>query len=57
MKNINLILFEKIYRIRKTEEKISKLYSEQEMRCPVHLSIGQGVAAGVCAALKKQIRF
>ena len=54
MKNINLILFEKIYRIRKTEEKISKLYSEQEMRCPVHLSIGQeGVAAGVCAALKK----
>ena len=54
MKNINLILFEKIYRIRKTEEKISKLYSEQEMRCPVHLSIGQeGVAAGVCAGLKK----
>ena len=54
MKNINLLLFEKIYRIRKTEEEISKLYSEQEMRCPVHLSIGQeGIAAGVCTALKK----
>lgn len=55
MKNINLFLFEKIYRIRKTEETISKLYSEQEMRCPVHLSIGQeGVAAGVCGSLKQK---
>ena len=37
------------------EEKIAELYSEQEMRCPVHLSVGQeGVAVGVCAALGKQ---
>jgi pyruvate dehydrogenase E1 component alpha subunit len=37
------------------EERIADLYPEQEMRCPVHLSIGQeGVAVGVCAALSPQ---
>lgn len=39
-------------RIRMIEEKIAELYPEQEMRCPVHLSIGQeAVAVGVCKAL------
>ena len=39
-------------RIRLVEERISELYSEQEMRCPVHLSTGQEAAAvGACAAL------
>ena len=34
------------------EERIADLYPEQEMRCPVHLSIGQeAVAVGVCAHL------
>ncbi|MCX5712974.1 MAG: thiamine pyrophosphate-dependent dehydrogenase E1 component subunit alpha [Candidatus Omnitrophica bacterium] len=42
-------------RIRMTEEAICELYPEQEMRCPVHLCIGQeAIAAGVCANLKKQ---
>ena len=37
------------------EERIAKLYSEQEMRCPVHLSIGQeAVAVGVCEHLQKK---
>lgn len=37
------------------EEKIAELYPEQEMRCPVHLCIGQeAIAAGVCANLLKQ---
>ena len=41
-------------RIRLVEERIAALYSEQEMRCPVHLSIGQEAAAvGVCSALEK----
>lgn len=36
------------------EEKICQLYPEQEMRCPVHICIGQeGIAAGVCANLKQ----
>ena len=39
-------------KIRMVEETIAEKYPEQEMRCPVHLSIGQeAVAAGVCAAL------
>ena len=54
MKNIKIELFKKIYKIRKVEETISKLYSQNEMRCPVHLSIGQeAVASGVCANLNK----
>jgi len=39
-------------RIRLVEEKIAELYPEQEMRCPVHLCIGQeAIAVGVCANL------
>ena len=40
-------------RIRMVEEEIAKRYPEQQMRCPVHLSIGQEAAAvGVCSALQ-----
>lgn len=35
------------------EEEIAKRYPQQQMRCPVHLSIGQESAAvGVCSALQ-----
>ena len=45
-------LYSDMLRIRLVEERIADLYPEQEMRCPVHLSIGQeAVAAGICAAL------
>ena len=41
-----------MYRIRKIEEHISKVYPDQQIRCPVHLSIGQeACAVGVCEAL------
>lgn len=41
-------------RIRLIEEEISKRYAEMEMRCPVHLSLGQEhIAVGVCAGLPK----
>lgn len=40
--------------IRLVEEKIAALHPEQEMRCPIHLSVGQeAVPVGVCSALKK----
>ncbi|MCP5366059.1 MAG: thiamine pyrophosphate-dependent dehydrogenase E1 component subunit alpha [Hyphomicrobiales bacterium] len=40
-------------RIRLIEEEIAARYAEQEMRCPVHLSVGQEAAAvGACAALR-----
>lgn len=48
-------LYRSTLRIRLVEERIAELYSEQEMRCPVHLCIGQeAIAAGVCEALEKK---
>jgi TPP-dependent pyruvate/acetoin dehydrogenase alpha subunit len=45
-------LYRQMLRIRLTEERIATEYSKQEMRCPVHLSIGQeAIAVGTCAAL------
>lgn len=46
-------LYTRMLRIRLVEERIAELYPEQQMRCPVHLSVGQeAVAVGVCAALQ-----
>ena len=48
-------LFESMLRIRLVEESIANKYSEQKMRCPTHLSIGQeAIAVGVCANLTLQ---
>jgi TPP-dependent pyruvate/acetoin dehydrogenase alpha subunit len=45
-------LYSEMLRIRMIEEELVRRYSEQEMRCPVHFSIGQeAVAVGVCQAL------
>ena len=45
-------LYKKILRIRKIELKISQEYSKGNMRCPVHLSIGQEApAVGICSNL------
>lgn len=47
-------LFRCMLRIRLVEEAIAEAYPRQEMRCPVHLSIGQeAVAAGTAAALAR----
>jgi len=46
-------IYYRLAKIRLTEEAIADEYKQQEMRCPVHLSIGQeAVAVGVCAALR-----
>ena len=48
-------LYESMLRIRLVEESIANKYSEQKMRCPTHLSIGQeAIAVGVCANLTSQ---
>lgn len=48
-------LYEQMLRIRLVEEHIAKRYSEQKMRCPTHLSIGQEAAAvGVSTHLTKR---
>ncbi len=47
-------LYFEMLRIRRVEERIADLYPAQEMRCPVHLSIGQeAVSVGVSAALSR----
>ncbi len=47
-------LYRDLVRIRMVDERIAELYPEQQMRCPVHLSIGQeAVSAGVCAHLER----
>ena len=48
-----LELYRSMLLIRRVEERIIDEYAAQEMRCPVHLCIGQeAVASGVCAALE-----
>jgi len=48
-------LYRQLYRIRRVEEVIAELYPQQQMRCPVHLCIGQeAIAAGVCAELRPE---
>lgn len=56
IKKKNIIkLYYEMLRIRITENQIAAKYKEQEMRCPVHLSIGQeAIAVGVCQNLKKK---
>ncbi len=56
VKNEMLIqYYRQMVRIRRIEEKIAVLYPEQQMRCPVHLCIGQeAISVGVSAALDKQ---
>ena len=44
-----------LMRIRMIELSIAEEYSKQEMRCPVHLSVGQEpIAVGVCSYLTKK---
>jgi pyruvate dehydrogenase E1 component alpha subunit len=46
-------LYQNMLFIRLFEEKLALVYQQQEMRCPMHLSIGQeAVAVGVSAALQ-----
>jgi len=51
---LNLELYKKVYLIRKSEDTIIKYYMEDEMKTPVHLSVGEeAIAAGVCQAIDK----
>jgi len=53
-KKLNLELYKKVYLIRKSEETIIRDYMEDEMKTPVHLSVGEeAIAAGVVHATEK----
>ncbi len=54
-KKKSLEIFKNLLKIRLIEEKISKEYAKQKMRCPVHLSIGQeAIAAPLKFLLSKK---
>jgi TPP-dependent pyruvate/acetoin dehydrogenase alpha subunit len=46
-------IFRSLYRIRRVEEEVARVYPTDVIKSPVHLSIGQeAVAVGVCEALR-----
>jgi TPP-dependent pyruvate/acetoin dehydrogenase alpha subunit len=48
-------LYRALYRIRRLEEEIARVYPSDKIKSPVHLSIGQeAVSVGVCEALESQ---
>ena len=54
IEDVNILknLYERMLKIRLTEQTIAAKYDEGKMRCPTHLSIGQeAIAGGVCGCL------
>lgn len=52
-KDIGERLYRSLYRIRRVEEEIARIYPSDKIKSPVHLSIGQeAVSVGVCEALR-----
>ena len=49
--SLEMVLLTSMIRIRMIEEAIADRYSEQKMRCPVHLSIGQEAPAAAFSAV------
>ncbi len=50
---MNELFYRSLYRIRRVEEEVARIYPSDKIKSPVHLSIGQeAVAVGVCAALR-----
>jgi TPP-dependent pyruvate/acetoin dehydrogenase alpha subunit len=48
-------LYKALYRIRRLEEEVARVYPSDKIKSPVHLSIGQeAVSVGVCEALEPQ---
>ncbi|MFH1309984.1 MAG: thiamine pyrophosphate-dependent dehydrogenase E1 component subunit alpha [Candidatus Omnitrophota bacterium] len=54
-KNINLELYKKLFLVRRSEEKITELYHENDMKTPMHMSMGaEAIAVGICHALTNE---
>jgi TPP-dependent pyruvate/acetoin dehydrogenase alpha subunit len=56
---LNLVkkIYSEIYKIRSIEEEISKKYHEQQMRCPIHLSVGQEIVSAVFSQIVKKTDY
>ena len=58
-KERNIKFYRSLFRIRRVEEEIARIYPSDKIKSPVHLSVGQeAVSVGVCEALEpKDIVF
>lgn len=55
MSELNLELYKKLYLIRQAEETIIENYNDDEMRTPMHMSMGEeAIAVGICQALRAE---
>ncbi len=55
MSKLNLELYKKLYLIRRAEKAIIDNYNDDEMKTPMHMSMGEeAIVAGVCEALGKK---
>lgn len=51
----NATFYRSLYRIRRVEEEIARIYPTDKIKSPVHLSVGQeAISVGVCEALSLQ---
>lgn len=57
MSQLSLDLYQKMYLLREAEKAIQVEYSNNEMKTPMHMSMGnEAIAVGVCAALGDKAR-
>jgi acetoin:2,6-dichlorophenolindophenol oxidoreductase subunit alpha len=55
MNELNLTLYKKLFLIRKSEDEICARYMQDEMKTPMHMSMGgEAISSGVCHALSKE---
>lgn len=55
VQKLNIELYKKIFLIRTSEKAIIKYYNEDEMKTPMHMSMGEeAITAGVCHALGEE---
>lgn len=55
MTDLNLQIYKKLYLIRQAEKAIIDNYNSDDMKTPMHMSMGgEAISAGVCQALKKR---
>ena len=55
MSKLNIELYKKMYLIRWAEQTIQVNYFDDEMKTPMHMSMGEeAIAVGICHALKQR---
>ena len=55
LKELNLDFYQTMYLIRRSEEKIISLYPSDDMKTPMHMSMGEeAIAAAVCHSLRRE---